>query len=144
MDLKIVIKNKKVIFLVGTIMCPRCKTKNSKKAEICYNCKNQLKRRKNPTILSTNPNSKIELKIIAVGITIFVATNVLILSIAYDYAIMISGFTTLLYLYLVFKNSPMYKNSNKDNMRSVGFKVILNYLIIVFLGIIALFALGYI
>jgi hypothetical protein len=93
--------------------------------------------------LSTNPQSKIELKIIGVGITIFVATNVILLNIAYDYAIMISGFSTLLYLYFAFKNSPTPQNSKKD-IRSEGFKVILNYLIIVFMGIIALYALGYI
>ena len=129
--------------MVSTIPCPRCKTNNSKKAQICYKCNATLKKRKNPSILSTNPQSKIELKIIGVGITIFVATNILLLNIAYDYAIMISGFSTLLYLYLAFKNSPMPQNSKKE-IRSKGIKVILNYLIIVFLGIITLYALGYI
>jgi hypothetical protein len=128
--------------LVSTILCPKCKTTNSKKAVVCYKCKNTLKKHKNPSILSSNPQSKIELKIIAVGITIFVASNVLILNIAYDYAIMISGFATLLYLYFVFKDSTP-KNTKKE-VRSYGFKVILNYLIIIALGIITLFALGYI
>lgn len=131
-----------MISLVSTIPCPRCKTKNSKKAKVCYNCNATLKKHAKPSILSSNPQSKIELKIIAVGITIFVASNILILNIAYDYAIMISGFATLLYLYFVFKNS-MPQNSKKE-VRSAGFKVLLNYLIIVLLGIITLYALGYI
>lgn len=128
--------------MVSTIPCPRCKTKNNKKAEICYNCKNPLKKRKNPSILSSNPQSKIELKIIAVGITIFITSNIIILNIAYEYSVMISGFATLLYLYFVFKDSTP-KNTKKE-VRSYGFKVLLNYLIIVALGIIALYGLGYI
>lgn len=126
--------------MVSTIVCPRCKTKNSKKAKVCYNCQNTLKAHKNPSILSTNPKSKIELKIIAVGITIFAASNILILNIALDYAYMISGFSTLLYLYLAFKNSPEYEK----NVRSTGFKIIINYLIIVLLGIGFLYAMGYV
>ena len=127
--------------MVSTIVCPRCKTKNSKKAKVCYKCQNTLKAHKNPSILSTNPKSKIELKIIAVGITIFVASNIFILNIASDYTYMISGFSTLLYLYLAFRNSPEYKNAK--NMRSQGFKIILNYMIIVVLGIVAIYGMGY-
>lgn len=128
--------------MVSTILCPRCKTKNSKKAVVCYKCNNTLKEHKKPSILSSNPKSKIDLKIIVVGITIFVASNVLILSTAPDYAFMISGFATLLYLYFAFKDST--PKNTKQEMRSYGFKVILNYLIIVFLGIVALFTLGYV
>ncbi|MGZ7070679.1 MAG: zinc ribbon domain-containing protein [Methanobacterium sp.] len=130
--------------MVSTILCPRCKTQNSKKAEVCYKCNNTLKVHKKPSILSTNPKSKIELKIIAVGVTIFVASNILLLNIAYDYIFMISGFATMLYLYFAFKNSPMYQDSTKKNLRSAGFKIILNYLIIVALGIISLYGLGYV
>lgn len=127
--------------MVSTITCPRCKTQNSKKALVCYKCKNTLKPHKKPSILSSNPESNIELKIIAVGITIFVASNILIMNIAYSYSIMISGFATLLYLYLVLRNPDA---KTKKEVRSYGFKVILNYLIIVILGIIALYVLGYV
>ncbi len=127
-----------MIFLVSTIICPRCKTKNAKTAEICYNCKNTLKTRKKPSILSTNPKSKIELKLIVIGTIIFVVTNIILLDIAFDYAYMISGFSTMVYLYFAFKNSPIPESDN--NLRSVGFKIILNYLIIVLLGCIFLLA----
>ena len=126
--------------MVSTIICPRCKTKNAKTAEICYNCKNTLKTHKKPSILSTNPKSKIELKLIVVGTIIFVVTNIILLDIAFDYAYMISGFSTMVYLYFAFKNSPIPKSDN--NLRRVGFKIILNYLIIVLLGCIFLLATG--
>lgn len=131
-----------VIKLVSTILCPRCKTKNSKKAVVCYKCQATLKQHKKPSILSSNPKSKIDLKIILIGITIFVASNVLILSTAPDYAFMISGFATLLYLYFAFKDST--PKDTKQEMRSYGFKVILNYIIIVLLGIVAIYALGFV
>lgn len=130
--------------MVSTILCPRCKTKNSKKADVCYKCKNQLKARKNPSILSSNPKSKIELKIILVGVIIFVSSNILLVNIALDYVYMISGFAAMFYLYLAFKNSPMFQDSTKKNLKSAGFKIILNYLIIVVLGIITLFGLGFV
>ena len=69
-------------------------------------------------------------------------TNMILLNAAYDYSIMISGFSTMVYLYFAFKNSPVPPNSN--TIRSVGFKLILNYLIIVILGSVALFTLGYV
>ena len=131
-----------MIILVSTILCPRCKTKNAKTAEICYKCKSPLKTRKKPSILSTNPNSKLEFKIIAMGILIFIMTNVILFYIAYEYSFMFSGFSTLVYLYFAFKNSPTPQSNNK--FRSTGFKIILNYLIIVILGSLTLWTLGFV
>lgn len=128
--------------MVSTIICPRCKTKNSKKANVCYNCKNTLKVHKKPSILSSNPKSRIEPKIIIIGALIFIISNAIILDIAYDYAILVSGFATMVYLYYAFKNSQMPTDS-KNKTRALGFKIILHYLAIVALGIITLFALGY-
>lgn len=75
-----------------------------------------------------------------IGSIIFVVTNIILLDIALDYTFMISGFSTMLYLYFAFKNSPTSQSSNK--LRSTGFKIILNYLIIVLLGSITLWAMG--
>ena len=128
--------------LVSTIICPRCKTKNSKKAKVCYNCKNTLKTHKKPSILSSNPKSRIEPKIIIIGALIFIISNAIILDVAYDYSILVSGFATMVYLYYAFKNSSVPTDS-KNKTRALGFKIILHYLTIVTLGIITLFALGY-
>jgi len=128
--------------LVSTIICPRCKTKNSKKAKVCYNCKNTLKVHKKPSILGSNPESRIEPKIIIIGALIFIISNAIILNIAYDYSILVSGFATMVYLYYAFKDSQV-PTASKNKTRILGFKIILHYLAIVALGIITLFALGY-
>jgi len=132
--------------LVSVIYCPLCKTKNSKKAEICYNCQKPLKPHKNrqtsqnPKIFTFNPESKIDFKIIAVGIIIFVLSNIVLLNIAYDYSILISGFATMIYMYFVYKNSPQ---GSSNELRSAGFKIIGNYLIIALTGAAILFVLGF-
>ena len=128
--------------MVSTIICPRCKTKNSKKAKVCYNCKNTLKVHKNPSILSSNPESRIEPKIIIIGALIFIISNALILDVAYDYSILVSGFATMVYLYYAFKGSQLPTDS-KNKTRALGFKIIMHYLAIILIGIIALLALGY-
>ena len=128
--------------MVSTIICPRCKTKNSKKAKVCYNCKNTLKVHKNPSILSSNPESRIEPKIIIIGALIFIISNALILDVAYDYSILVSGFATMVYLYYAFKGSQLSTDS-KNKTRALGFKIIIHYLTIVLIGIIALLTLGY-
>ena len=129
--------------MVSTIICPRCKTKNSKKAKVCYNCKNTLKVHKNPSILSSNPESLIEPKIIIIGALIFIISNALILDVAYDYSILVSGFATMVYLYYAFKGSQLSTDS-KNKTRALGFKIIIHYLTIVLIGIIALLTLGYV
>ena len=129
--------------MVSTIICPRCKTKNSKKAKVCYNCKNTLKVHKNPSILSSNPESRIEPKIIIIGALIFIISNALILDVAYDYSILVSGFATMVYLYYAFKGSQVPTDS-KNKTRALGFKIIIHYLTIVLIGIIALLTLGYV
>ena len=129
--------------MVSTIICPRCKTKNSKKAKVCYNCKNTLKVHKNPSILSSNPESRIEPKIIIIGALIFIISNALILDVAYDYSILVSGFATMVYLYYAFKGSQLSTDS-KNKTRALGFKIIIHYLTIVLIGIIALLTLGYV
>ena len=129
--------------MVSTIICPRCKTKNSKKANVCYNCKNTLKAHKNPSILSSNPESRIEPKIIIIGALIFIISNALILDVAYDYSILVSGFATMVYLYYAFKGSQLPTDS-KNKTRALGFKIIIHYLTIVLIGIIALLTLGYV
>ncbi|MGB9978831.1 zinc ribbon domain-containing protein [Methanobacterium sp.] len=129
--------------MVSTVICPRCKTKNSKKAKVCYNCKNTLIAHKKPSILSSNPESKFEPKIIIIGAIIFIISNAIILDIAYDYSILVSGFATMVYLYYAFKNSSVPLDS-KNKTRTLGFKIIVHYLIIVLVGIIALLAMGYV
>ncbi|EKQ51609.1 MAG: hypothetical protein B655_2161 [Methanobacterium sp. Maddingley MBC34] len=125
--------------MVSTIICPRCKTKNSKKAEICYKCKTSLKPNKKPdkkNFLSFNTNSRFDLKIILVGIVLFVICNVLFLNIVYDYAMLVSGFAIMLFLYVLFKYySPP---DDSTNMKKIGYKVILYYLIIVVVGVVIL------
>ena len=128
--------------MVSTIICPRCKTKNSKKADVCYNCKTTLKVHKKPSILSSNPESRIEPKIIIIGALIFIISNVIILDAAYDYSILVSGFATMVYLYYAFKGSQVPTDS-KNKTRALGFKIIMHYLAIILIGIIALLALGY-
>lgn len=138
--------------MVSTILCPRCKTKNSKTAEICYNCKKQLKPSKKSSekpseksykkyyekppkkpLLSYFNRESVDLKIIAIGTAIFVLSNVILLEIAEDYAVLISGFATLMFTYLVFKN---YYKINET--RSLEMKVLINYLIMAVIGILIL------
>jgi ribosomal protein L40E len=120
--------------LVSTIICPRCKTKNSKKAEICYKCKNPLKpdKKNKKNFLSINPDSRFDFKIILIGILLFVICNVLLVNVVYDYAMLVSGFAIMLFLYVLFK----YYTPQDDSvsMKTIGYKVILYYLIIVFVG----------
>ncbi len=138
--------------MVSTISCPRCKTKNSKTAEICYNCKKPLKPSKkspNPKnspkesfnseksskkpLLSYFNRESIDLKIIAIGTAIFILSNFLLLNIAEDYSVLVSGFTTLLFTYLIFKKYYKY-----DEIRSLEVKVLINYLITAAIGILVL------
>ncbi len=126
--------------MVSTILCPRCKTKNTKNAEICYHCQKPLKTQKKSKIVSFNTKSKLDLKIIAIGTLIFILSSVFVLYIVPDYSIMISGFATLLFLYLVFRNPE--KSKDKSQARSLGLKVILNYLIIIVTGIIVIYLLN--
>jgi len=125
--------------LVSTIICPRCKTKNSKKAEICYNCKNSLKPDKKSdkkNFLSFNPESRFDFKIILIGILLFVICNVLVLNVVYDYAMLVSGFAIMLFLYVLFKYySPP---DDSTSIKKIGYKVILYYLIIVIVGAVIL------
>ncbi|AUB55123.1 MULTISPECIES: zinc ribbon domain-containing protein [Methanobacterium] len=125
--------------MVSTIICPRCKTKNKKTAEICSNCKNPLKTNKKPdkkNFLIFNPESRFDFKIILIGIFLFVICNVLLLNVVYDYAMLVSGFAIMLFLYILFK----YYSSQDDSasMKKIGYKVILYYLIIVFVGAVIL------
>ncbi|MBI4814329.1 MAG: zinc ribbon domain-containing protein [Methanobacterium sp.] len=126
--------------MVSTIICPRCKTKNTKKAEICYNCKNPLKPNKKPAksnLLTFNPKSRVDIRIIVIGVLLFVLSNVLFLYIVYDYAMLVSGFAIMLFLYIVFK----YYSQPDDysaGIRSIGFKIILYYLVIVLIGAVIL------
>lgn len=130
--------------MVSTVLCPRCNTKNSKTAEICYNCKKPLKSSKKSSekpsknilkkpLLSYFNRESIDLKIIAIGTAIFVLSNIILLNIAEDYAVLISGFATLMFTYLVFKN--YYKI---DEKRSLEMKVLINYLIMAVIGILVL------
>ncbi|MGB9936533.1 MAG: zinc ribbon domain-containing protein [Methanobacterium sp.] len=131
--------------MVSIIYCPRCKTKNSKKAEICYSCKKPLKGHKNHhkwKVFSFNRESLLDFKIIALGTLIFVFSNIIILDIAYDYSILVSGFATMTFLYFVFKNSPKPQNSSTE-LKSMGIKIIGNYLIMALAGILILFGLGF-
>lgn len=127
--------------LVSTIICPRCKTKNSKKAEICYKCNAPLKVKK-PSILSSNSKSKIDVKLIGIGAVIFILVAIIFRDIAYDYSYMISGFSTMVYLYFAFKNTQISKADN--TLRGVGLKLVVNYLIIVLIGGMVLWAVGYV
>jgi len=127
--------------MVSTIICPRCKTKNSKKAEFCYKCKNPLKpgktsNKKNP--LSFNPNSRFDFRIIVTGLILFVLCNIVFLSISADYAMLISGFTLMLFLYVLFKRFMEIDDS--VTVKSLGFKIILYYLVIVALGALVMLA----
>lgn len=131
--------------MVSTILCPRCKTKNSKTAEICYNCKKPLKPSKKSSgkpseksnksskrpLLSYFNKESIDLKIIAIGTAIFVLSNIILLEIAEDYAVLISGFATLMFTYIIFKN--YYKI---QEIRSLEMKVLINYLIMALIGIL--------
>jgi hypothetical protein len=125
--------------LVSTIICPQCKTKNNKKAEICYKCKTSLKPNKKldkKNFLSFNTESRFDLKIILVGILLFVVSNVIFLYIVYDYAMLVSGFAIMLFLYVLFKYySPP---DDSTNMKKIGYKVIMYYLIIVVVGAVIL------
>jgi len=125
--------------MVSTIICPKCKTKNSKKAEICYKCKNPLKPNKKSgkkNFLSFNPESRFDFKIILVGIVLFVLFNVLLLNVVYDYAMLVSGFAIMLFLYVLFKYySPQ---DDSASMKKIGYKVILYYLVIVIVGAVIL------
>lgn len=125
--------------MVSTISCPQCGTKNSKLDEVCYKCKKRLKTRKKSEILKFNPKSKIDLKIIAIGVILFVMSNAIVLNIASDYSALVSGSVTMLYLYLVFKNAPQPENS-QNNTRSMGLKIVFHYLIMIILGIAILAA----
>ena len=125
--------------MVSTIICPRCKTKNSKKAEICYKCQSPLKPNKKlnkKNFLSINTQSRFDFKIILIGIFLFVLCNVLLLNVVYDYAMLVSGFAIMLFLYVLFK----YYTPQDDSvsMKTIGYKVILYYLIIVFVGAVIL------
>jgi hypothetical protein len=127
--------------LVSTIICPRCKTKNSKKAELCYKCKNPLKpdktsNKKNP--LSFNPKSRFDFRIIVTGLILFVLCNSVLLFISGDYAMLISGFALMLFLYVIFKRFMEIDDS--VTLKSLGFKIILYYLVIVALGAVLLLA----
>ncbi len=128
--------------MVSTIICPRCKTKNSKKAEICYKCKNPLKPNKKPdksNLFTFNTKSRVDIRIIVMGILLFVLSNTLFLFVVSDYAMLVSGFTIMLFLYVVFK----YYSQPDDysvSIKSIGFKIILYYLIIVLLGAVILLA----
>lgn len=124
------------------IICPRCKTKNNKKSLKCHHCKAPLKPRKKASLLSTNPKSKIDLKVILLGVVIFIATTMIIYEVALDYSFMISGFTTMLYLYFAFKNTPIPESSN--TLRGIGLKMILHYIIAILIGSVVLLALGYV
>ena len=133
--------------MVSTVLCPRCKTKNSKTAEICYKCKKPLKPSKKsseetsekPIEQSSNPPKRpflsyfnkeaINLKIIAVGAVIFILSNIILLEIAEDYSVLVSGFGTLLFTYLAFKK--FYKF---EDMRSLEVKVLINYIITALIG----------
>ena len=127
--------------MVSTIICPRCNTKNSKKAEFCYKCKNPLKpgktsNKKNP--LSFNPKSRFDFRIIVTGLILFVLCNIVFLSISADYAMLISGFTLMLFLYVLFKR--FMEKDDSVTVKSLGFKIILYYLVIVALGAVVLLA----
>jgi len=136
-------------FMVSTILCPRCKTKNAKNAEICYNCKKPLKPSKKSSEKSAKESSNssrrpllsyfnresINLKIIAIGLIIFILGNIIFLEIAEDYSVLISGFITLLFAYLAFKRFYEF-----DDIRDLEVKVLINYLIIAFIGILVLIA----
>lgn len=127
------------MLLVSTIICPRCKTKNSKKAEICNKCKNSLKpdkKQNRMSFFSFNPQSRFDFKIILIGIILFVICNVVLLNVVYDYAMLVSGFAIMLFLYLLFKYYTPQDDS--ANMKKIGYKVILYYLIIVFVGAVIL------
>lgn len=124
------------------VICPRCKTKNNKKALTCIHCKAPLKPRKKASLLSTNPKSRIDLKVIVLGLIIFVATTMIIYEVAGDYSFMISGFSTMIYLYFAFKNTPVPESSN--TLRGVGLKMILHYLVAVLIGSVVLLGLGYV
>jgi len=123
--------------LVSTILCPRCKTKVSKNAEICYKCKKPLKPRKKGLKVDFDTSSRIDFRIFAIGLLVFVLTNTIFLYIASEYAMLIAGFATMLFLYLVFK---YYFESENDaaSLRRVGIKIILYYFMIIIVGVILL------
>lgn len=126
--------------MVSTIICPRCKTKNSKKAEFCYKCKNPLKpgktsNKKNP--ISFDPKSRFDFRIIVTGLILFVLCNIAFLSFSPDYSMLISGFIIMLFLYVLFKRY-MEPNDPDMSIKTLGFKIILYYLVIVLLGAVIL------
>jgi ribosomal protein L40E len=127
------------VSMVSTVICPRCKTKNSKKAELCYKCKNPLKpgksRKSNP--LSFDPKSRFDLRIIITGLILFVLCNIAFLYISPDYSMLMSGFVVMLFLYLLFKHY-MEPNDPSMTIKTLGLKVILYYLIIIALGVVVL------
>lgn len=125
------------VTLVSTILCPHCKTKVSKKAEICYKCKKHLKPRKKSLKVNFNTKSRIDFRIFAIGLLVFVLTNTIFLYISSEYAMLIAGFATMLFLYLVFK---FYFESENDaaSLRRVGIKIIIYYFMILVVGVILL------
>jgi hypothetical protein len=58
------------------------------------------------------------------------------LNVVYDYAMLVSGFAIMLFLYVLFK----YYTPQDDSvsMKTIGYKVIIYYLIIVFVGAVIL------
>lgn len=129
--------------MVSTRSCPRCGTKNSKKAEVCYNCNNSLKSSKKPRKIKVsrqikfNTESLIDIKVIAIGTAIFVLSYALFLDIAYDYAALICGFGTMIFLYFVFKNTE-----DSTNTRRMGIKIVVNYLSMALTGVLILLVLN--
>jgi hypothetical protein len=86
--------------------------------------------------MTFNTNSRFDLKIILVGTLLFVICNVIFLNIVYDYSMLVSGFAIMLFLYVLFKYySPP---DDSTNMKKIGYKIILYYLLIVLVGVVIL------
>lgn len=88
------------------------------------------------SFFSFNSESRFDFKIILIGIILFIICNVVLLNVVYDYAMLVSGFVIMLFLYLLFKYYTPQDDS--ANMKKIGYKVILYYLIIVFVGAVIL------
>lgn len=124
--------------MVSYTVCPRCGKKVNKKAEVCYNCKRTLKPHKKLQLSNPNLKSKLDIKTIAVGILIFTISTAVLINVTYDFAVYTSGFFTMVYLYYMFKDSQGNKN-----IKQIGIKLVIHYIIIVTLGILTLLALGF-
>ncbi len=130
--------------MVSTRSCPRCGTKNSKNAEVCYNCQNSLKSSKKPRKIKVsrqikfNTKSLIDPKVVAIGTAIFVLSYIIFLDIAYEYSALICGFGTMIFLYFVFKNTE-----DSANTRRMGLKIVVNYLSMALAGVLILVVLNF-